>query len=95
MGTNNILDVWQMELLFSETPKIKSITIKQIKVGEGFFKEKPFVIRAGKGGMGYMKKTKKELFQILIKNIKKTQNPINDLLKYKNEILRDYPELLI
>jgi len=87
-----IQTVWEMEVIFSKkTATPTHITIKEVTVGAGFFKTQPFTTSKG---MGYMQKTRKEILKLLVGQIKKNENPIDDLIEIKKEIIRDYPELL-
>ena len=73
--------------------KIIRAELNQIKVGKGFFKTTPYTL--SKGGIGFMKRTKKEALSTIIKQLKKfdTFPPSVEILK--KMILKEYPELMI
>ena len=89
--------VWEMKVYFSASSasitKIARVELSQIKVAEGFFKKEPYTL--SKGGIGYMKRTKKEALATIVRQIKKSEDLSDSITVLKAMILKEYPELLI
>jgi len=68
-----IEEVWEMKVYFAAPSvslnKIIRAELNQIKVGKGFFKTTPYTL--SKGGIGFMKRTKKRSFIYHYQAIKK------------------------
>lgn len=92
-----IEEVWEMKVYFAAPSvslnKIIRAELNQIKVGEGFFKTTPYTI--SKGGIGFMKRTKKEALATIVKQLKKFDTFPDSVNLLKQMILKEYPELLI
>jgi len=89
--------VWEMKVYFVapsvSLTRIARAELNEIKVGEGFFKKEPYTL--SKGGIGYMKRTKKEALATIVRQIKKFDELSSSMKVLKVMILNEYPELMI
>jgi hypothetical protein len=91
--SQKVQTVWELEVIFCQkTVDVKFVDIRSIKVAPKFFKKETY--KTSKG-IARMKKTRKEILDLLVGAIK-AKRGVQDVLKpYHEEILRDYPELLV